>query len=98
MLLILGITNLFFSIWINRGLAILPSVNLVTNIGFSENSTHTNNPNNKYSNIPTQNILPLKHPSTIERNLVADEYFYKIYNYKSPLRILYRLLRRIIKN
>ena len=86
-----------FSIWINKGLSILPNVNLVSNIGFLENSTHTSDPNHKFANIPTQNILPLKHPSTIERNLVADEYFYKTYNYKSSIRLLFRAIIRIIQ-
>ncbi len=86
-----------FTIWENKGLAILPNVNLISNIGFHGNSTHTNDPNHIYANIPSQNIIPLNHPLVIERNLTADEYFYKTYNYKSLLSILYRTIKRIIK-
>ncbi|MFZ4799531.1 MAG: nucleotide-diphospho-sugar transferase [Bacteroidia bacterium] len=83
-----------FTIWENKGLAILPNVNLVSNIGFTDNSTHTNDPNHKLANIPTFNILPLLHPTIIERNRVADEYYYKVYNYKTTLKIFYRIICR----
>lgn len=86
--------QLSFCIWKNRGLNIIPNVNLITNIGFGNNSTHTNNPNSVYSNIPTNRILPLSFSNSIKRNNDADYFYFKNYNYKSPIRLLYRFFQR----
>lgn len=41
--------------WINSGLAILPWVNLISNIGFSPDALHTKN-ESWLSNLPTEKI------------------------------------------
>jgi len=87
--------QLTFCIWKNKGIAILPKVNLVSNIGFGADAIHCTDTEHKFANIPTKDIYPLQHPTIIERNRVADEYFYKTYNYKSPLKILYRIILRV---
>jgi hypothetical protein len=60
----------------NGGLAIVPNINLVSNIGVGSDATHTLGPA-RYSNVPTQTLeLPLVHPKTISRNRAADCYTY----------------------
>jgi hypothetical protein len=54
----------FFSIWQNSGICITPYVNMVTNIGFGLDSTHTKNADWKIANMPVfELLLPLIHPS-----------------------------------
>lgn len=61
-----------FSCWINRGLTILPNVNLISNIGFGENATHTKI-KTPVANIPTEPMLfPLRHPRYMIRDVKAD--------------------------
>ena len=64
------------SCWIQNGLIILPSINLVSNIGFDNfNSTHTKNIISPFARIPTVSMdFPLKHPPFIIRNIKADKF------------------------
>ena len=58
------------------GLAILPNVNLVSNIGFGPDATHTFGAA-RYANLSTQSLaFPLVHPKRISRNKAADRYTY----------------------
>lgn len=62
-----------FSCWIQSGLTVLPNVNLVSNIGFGEDGTHTKKATSKIAMIPALEItFPLKHPPTMIRDDVAD--------------------------
>lgn len=83
-----------FSMWLNNGLAVLPNVNLISNIGFGEDSTHTADSNNPYANIPTQIVrTPLNHPTTIKIDKEAD---YKTYSeHYRPLNILKRITLKL---
>lgn len=64
----------FYSLLNNKGLAILPRVNLVSNIGFNEDATHTKG-DSELSAIPTLSIdFPLIHPNNITVNKEADYY------------------------
>jgi hypothetical protein len=52
-----------YSVWANDGLATIPSVNLVLNIGFGEGATHTTNPESPRARIPVKALhFPLVHP------------------------------------
>jgi hypothetical protein len=63
-----------FACWIQNSLTILPQVNLISNIGFNADATHTN------KDVPwaSQSIYPidspLTHPSFMLRNAVADSF------------------------
>ncbi|MBD1928895.1 glycosyltransferase family 2 protein [Trichocoleus sp. FACHB-90] len=58
--------------WMQNGLRICPEVNLVTNIGFGANATHTFT-DNPLANVQTQEInLPLKHPQFMIQDFQAD--------------------------
>ena len=55
------------------GLSIVPSKNLVTNIGFGTEATNTKSKSQRTTNITAEEIgFPLIHPPKIERDLDAD--------------------------
>lgn len=60
-------------VWAQHGLVILPSVNLVSNIGFGKDATHTQG-YSPYMNLTTTEIGHLSHPSYVVRNNLADTY------------------------
>lgn len=63
-----------FACWKNNGLIVLPTVNLISNIGFDERATHTKAISST-SNIPREQILfPLRHPDKIVRTIDADNF------------------------
>jgi hypothetical protein len=61
-----------FACWLNSGLTILSSVNLISNIGFGEFATHSiGTP--RHANLPVSEIqLPLKHPPYVVPHIEAD--------------------------
>lgn len=71
-----------YTIFSHHGISILPNVNLISNIGFGEQSTHTAKANKRLANLPIQKIkFPLTHPSEIKINEEADLYtFNRIFN------------------
>lgn len=64
-----------FAKMINNGLSVIPSVNLISNIGFTEDGTHTvTDKNNPYAAMKTYTIhSPLNHPKHIIRDSRADQ-------------------------
>ena len=60
------------SIWYKNGLTVTPNVNLVSNIGFGLDATHTHNENDKNSNMKTKSLKILKHPKVVKKDLEAD--------------------------
>jgi hypothetical protein len=42
-----------YAVWANDGLATIPSVNLVLNIGFCASATHTTDPENPRARVPS---------------------------------------------
>lgn len=83
-----------FAIWSNNGLSILPNQNLVSNIGFNNNSTHTSGIDLLgLSNMQTFSISNIIHPNIIEINKKADKY--GLDYYFNPSKILY-LRKKII--
>lgn len=61
------------SCWTNNGLSIIPNYNLVTNIGYDLDATHTSE-GNDLSNRKLDNMIEAIQPSIILRNLFADKY------------------------
>ena len=62
-----------FTSWVNNGLAIVPSVNLIKNIGFGPEATHTHDLLDARSNSPSLSIqFPLRHPPFVMRDCSAD--------------------------
>jgi len=64
-----------FSCWINSGLTILPTVNLISNIGFDKRGTHTRDDGSRFANMRTGSIqLPLIEPPFVIRDREADRF------------------------
>ncbi len=63
-----------FSCWIQGGLSIIPNQNLVSNIGFDANGTHTHG-DSIFSKMPVKNMkFPLVHPNYVIRDCNSDTY------------------------
>lgn len=61
--------------WLHNGLTILPNCNLVSNIGFDAQATHTKHDIYGVANLSTQELsFPLRHPREIVRNKEADDF------------------------
>jgi hypothetical protein len=84
-----------FTCWQNSGLTVLPNVNLVSNIGFRSDGTHTTEVS-KFANMPVKDIGEIVHPSFVIRNSCADRYtFENLFNPK--MTIGQRLRRKMTK-
>mgnify|MGYP001267844952 CR=1 FL=1 len=70
-----------FTIWQNNALCVTPNYNLVSNIGFSEDATHTININDSRSNNRKVEIESIIHPKKVD--IFNDELLKKKY-YSSP--------------
>jgi hypothetical protein len=64
----LGFLNLF-----NNSLSVIPNYNLITNIGFGVNSTHTHDADNINANVPLQPLGEITHPLYVVPQKKADE-------------------------
>ena len=63
--------------WIQGGLTVLPSVNLVSNIGFDQDATHTVQ-RGRFSALPAEAMdFPLSHPPFVVRSARADSFTQK---------------------
>ncbi len=62
-----------FASWANNGLSVLPKQNLVTNIGFGQNATHTFDESSPMANRLTHPMSITGHPTAIARNRDADQ-------------------------
>jgi hypothetical protein len=63
-----------FANWVNGRLSIVPAVNLISNIGFGQNATHTKGAS-ELENLPTTPIkFPLSHPIGVFKSLQADRF------------------------
>jgi len=62
-----------YAVWAQGGLSIMPRVNLVTNIGFGPDATHTTSVHQADAFLETQEIGAITHPSFVIPNRTADE-------------------------
>jgi len=64
-----------FSIWKENGLGITPNANLVSNIGFSNDATHTQSSSNDIlANRSTNEMIEIVHPTQMDRDYAAEKY------------------------
>jgi hypothetical protein len=89
-----------FIAFFENGLCATPNVNLVSNIGFGNHSTHTHDPLDHNANRPLGEISVIEHAAEVVQNKEAD-YFLMSHEFKlEEKRIKYekdKLLRRRIK-
>lgn len=95
------------SVWYQGGLTATPNVNLVTNMGFGPDATHTIAATSQ-EGLPVHPLGPLTHPDKIEQDSRADRY---VFNHtfggrhqrwlprllRQPLHIVGRLFRLLRK-
>jgi hypothetical protein len=93
----------------NNTLTIVPNNNLITNIGFNENATHTFDKSNPNSNLPFGKLdAILSHPNIMMANKEADYNIFKVdFDVEEKLKIkreeerrnrnMYRIIKRRIR-
>lgn len=69
--------QLNFITFFENALCVTPNVNLISNIGFRPDATHTPDPNNHNANLPTHEIGALSHPTYFLPDEEADYFFLK---------------------
>jgi hypothetical protein len=87
-----------FACWSQNGLSIVPSLNLVKNLGFSKKSTHTRDEKSELAYMSTKTMnSPMVHPNFIVRHWEADRYVeYQQFSRPPLLRVL-RKFKRLIR-
>lgn len=94
------------SVWYEGGLSATPCVNLVSNIGFGVDSTHTRTKDNSLAAMATSPLGELTHPDAIEQDVAADHYAFDYafdgrymrfprFMLRKPLRIAGTFYRRL---
>lgn len=87
---------LSFSVWYFNGVNIKPNQNLVTNIGFGEDATHTKGRKSVLANLPLDPILDIKHPASIMVNIEADQFLFDHFiDLRRPLSV--RIKRKFLQ-
>ncbi|MEE2825810.1 MAG: glycosyltransferase family 2 protein [Planctomycetota bacterium] len=66
-----------YAIWKQRGLTVLPNLNLISNLGFGPGATHTLDENSWLAELETHELINLKHPSQIEADSRADRWTFE---------------------
>jgi hypothetical protein len=86
--------------WLQSDLSIIPNSNLVSNIGFCSDATHTFGDMKFLSKLPLSHIEKIKHPPFVLRNRVADAYtFDNFHKHDVPRKnqaLILRLYRKIL--
>ncbi|MCC7145355.1 MAG: hypothetical protein IT443_02825 [Phycisphaeraceae bacterium] len=94
-----------YAIWSQGGLTACPRVNLVSNVGFRGDGTHTQAVDGAVAGLPTLPLKDIVHPPFVVRHREADQYcFENIFTRKAPAAVPagawlsagWRTLRRIL--
>lgn len=84
--------------WLQNGLSIVPSKNLVTNIGFGTEATNTKSKSHRTANISADEIgFPLIHPPKTERDLKADMFETKILHRFGGTDFIIRTIKKLLR-
>lgn len=87
------------SVWFTGGLTATPNVNLVSNIGFGPESTHTASANSPLAKMATYALGDITHPRSVVQDIAADRYVFdhvfggRLFRFPN---ILYALPRRAV--
>jgi hypothetical protein len=74
---------------------IMPSKNLISNIGFREDATHTKK-NSELSNLPSNELdFPLSHPDKIKLNKQADSFSKRFFVKSNSESIYFNILLKM---
>ena len=70
----------FFANWLEERVSIVPTVNLISNIGHGENATHTTNTESQLANLERNPVsFPIIHPLEISKDIQADQLVDELY-------------------
>lgn len=86
-----------WTVWKNDGVSIIPNVNLVKNIGFGEEATHTISTSSKISELSTGSLSDITFNDIIEPNDEADRYTYYHKIRKSKFEKLMDVISKLLK-
>jgi hypothetical protein len=85
--------------FINSGLSVVPEVNLVKNLGFGKDATHTQSKKDKRSNMIIKDInFPLKHQLNIIRDKKSDDRYFNNFLRLNFLRLNYITIKIALKS
>lgn len=87
--------QLLFNQWFYKRYSIIPLINLIQNIGFDENATHTKNVDVQWKKLKGHSILPLKHPSFLMRLSSTDRENARVFHWEHSI---YQTIKSILKN
>jgi hypothetical protein len=82
--------------WSQSDLSIVPNSNLVSNIGFGSDATHTYSQENPLASLPLTDIWEIKHPLLVVKNRAADSYIFESF-YSSKIQKKNALIGKIKK-
>ena len=91
-----------YTCWSLGGYTVMPSVNLVENLGFGLDSTHTSSATD-YLRMPATPLKVTSHPRTVARNRVRDQMMFCAYvgeplHWRAKLKIRFRVYLQQILN
>lgn len=74
-----------FACWAQNGLTAIPNRNLVSNIGWGEDATHTKAAEDRLARLPADEMLfPLEHPPYVVRHREADRFTEQLFSWEQP--------------
>lgn len=66
-----------YTCWCHGGLSITPSINLISNIGFGVEATHTHDYDSRVAELATGTLRSWRHPQVFQRHVAADDYYFR---------------------
>jgi hypothetical protein len=85
-----------YACWRNQGLSIMPTINLISNIGFRQDATHTIE-KSSWAEMAVGEIQSIRHPKHVVANAVADAYTFEYVFDGQALRFQKTFLGQIIQ-
>jgi hypothetical protein len=67
----------FYTCLRQSGLTVIPRVNLVSNLGYRADATHTFDTSSRFANVPAEEIGEIKHPEHVIRHAEADTHYFE---------------------
>lgn len=86
-----------FTLWNNKQLTILPNINMIENVGFGADATHTTG-ESEFANLKAYELELKNHPKEVLQNKEADDFTSKnMFSKKSFFERVVNKLKRILK-
>lgn len=86
-----------FAVAAHGGLSIVPAVNLVTNIGFGDDATHTFDPHDQLEHPAAHELaFPLRHPALVQRDARRDARYFREHLAGRAWATVRRMLARLL--